>query len=125
MRKLDHAFASLLKGEDTITGEILPGFEAGKRAGMSGTDMVRCKSIVEITRVAVVEAMSKEGETEEEDGADDSVAEIDDAMDVGSSWDADEDRHNMDIARVYEETIMQLGELLEGKAGYDTGIGQS
>lgn len=114
VRKLDHAFASLLKGKDTFTGDVLPGFEGGKKVGMSKTDMVRCKSLVEVTRVSIVEVMSKENEVEpEENDPDSSAIDTDDAMDVESNWDADEDKHNMDIARVYEETMMQLGELLE------------
>jgi hypothetical protein len=39
LRKMDHAFSSLLKGEDNDTGEILPGFEGGMRGGMSKTDV--------------------------------------------------------------------------------------
>jgi len=40
LRKLDHAFVSLLRGEDSITGEVLPGFCDGGR-GFSRTDS-RC-----------------------------------------------------------------------------------
>lgn len=118
LRKLDHTFASLLRGEDSETGEILPGFERGKRAGMSRTDMVRCKSLVEATRVLVVEVMSKEVEPERENS--ESGVETD-AMSVDreSTWDADEDAHEMDVARVYEATITQLGEMLENKTSYD------
>lgn len=113
IKKLDHAFASLLKGEDIVTGEVLPGFELGKQVGMSKTDMVRCKSLVEITRVTVVEAMSKESEMElEDDSLVDSSDQAGESMELESTWDADEDKHNMDIARVYEDTLMQLGELL-------------
>merc|ERR1711964_764553 len=43
IRKLDHAFSSLLKGEDSITGEILPGFAGGKRAGLTKTDISDAK----------------------------------------------------------------------------------
>jgi len=122
IRKLDHAFASLLIGEDNVTGETLPGFENGRRAGMSRTDMVRCKSLVEATRVIVVEVMSKEIEVEEEEeGVDESVAETDVDMDAESAWDPDEEKHNMDVARVYEGTIVQLGRLLEAETSYDTG----
>jgi hypothetical protein len=114
IRKLDHAFASLLRGEDTETGEILPGFESGKKAGMSKTDMVRCKSIVEATRVLIVEVMSKE--IEEEPDVEENGTETDAmSLDLESSWDPDEEKHNMDVARVYDSTIIQLGGLLDDR----------
>ncbi|KIN05711.1 hypothetical protein OIDMADRAFT_154136 [Oidiodendron maius Zn] len=122
--KLDHAFASLLKGEDNLTGEILPGFERGKRAGMSGTDMVRCKSLVEATRVLVVEVMSSGAEIDrddEESGMDTDMM----STDRESTWDADQDVYDMDVARVYEATITQLGGVLETRSGYDAGSGLS
>jgi hypothetical protein len=127
IRKLDHAFSSLLRGEDTVTGDILPGFSGGKKAGMSRTDMVRCKSLVESTRVTVVEVMGKEIEEEYDgEGMDESGAEADATdVDMESAWDADEDRHNMAVARVYEVTILALGEHLESMTGYDVGSGQS
>jgi len=119
LKKLDHAFASLLKGEDSETGELLPGFETGKRAGMSRTDMVRCKSLVESTRVLIVDVMSQNPEVEK-DGNEESGTETD-AMSVDGKFYGVEDEHDMDVARVYEETIVQLGELL-GNA-FDTGSG--
>ena len=124
LRKLDHSFASLLKGEDNLTGEILPGFEKGKMAGMSGTDMVRCKSLVETTRVLVVEVMSNWAVInidDEESGTDTDAM----SADRDSTWDTDEDVHDMDVARVYEATITQLGGVLDNKAGYDAGSGLS
>lgn len=120
LRKLDHVFASLLAGEDIITGEILPGFEKGKRAGMSRTDMVRCKSLVEATRVLVVEIMSKEVEIEKDD--EESGTDIDGIdTDMDSAFDVDENVHDMDVARVYEATITQLGGMLENTTSYDAG----
>lgn len=118
LRKLDHVFASLLRGEDNVTGEILPGFQKGKRVSMTRTDMVRCKSLVETTRVLIVDVMSNEIELERVDG--ESGAETDSmSIDKESTWNADEDVHYMDVARVYEATITQLGELLENETGYD------
>mgnify|MGYP001561377383 FL=1 len=64
LRKMDHAFASLLTRRDVASGEALPGLEE-EGSGMSRTDMVRCRSIVEQTRVMVVEVMGREGEVEE------------------------------------------------------------
>jgi len=97
LRKLDHAFSSLLRGEDSWTGEILPGFDGPQGKGMSRTDMVRCKSLVESTRVVIVEVMSKEAEVEDETPTvDNSGAETDDMdADMEHDWDPDEDSHNM------------------------------
>ncbi|KUJ18065.1 uncharacterized protein LY89DRAFT_706653 [Mollisia scopiformis] len=111
LKKLDHAFASLLKGEDDVTGEILPGFSGGMRAGMSKTDMIRCKSLVEQTRVIVVDVMGKEPILEID--VDESGAETDAEME-STGWDAEELKYEMDVARVYEQTIVLLGEKLEG-----------
>ena len=110
---------------------------------MSGTDMVRCKSLVEATRVMIVEVMSKEpmverdvqheggaemDEDEDEDEDMDDVDEVKDLEDLDgentwgptatrdgeSTWDADEDGHSMNVARVYAGTIMELGYSLPG-----------
>lgn len=65
LKKLDYCFASLLIGEDLETHETLPGFERGgntvsfKRVGLSRTDMVRCRSIAEQSRVAVVDVFQR------------------------------------------------------------------
>lgn len=118
LRKLDHAFASLLRGEDSVTGAPLPGFQSGRRAGLSQTDMVRLRSIVEDSRVMIVDVMSKEPEpepeTENEDGEDDDEMALDEDED---------DEFAMDIARVYEATMMELGKRLE--SGPNIGIGHT
>lgn len=113
LRKLDHAFASLLKGEDSVTGEILPGFSGGMRAGMTKTDMVRCKSLVEQTRVLVVDVMGKEPILERD--IDESSAETDVDME-STEGGPEEEKYEMDVAQVYEQTIVQLGGLLDGMA---------
>ncbi|KIH86885.1 hypothetical protein SPBR_08544 [Sporothrix brasiliensis 5110] len=64
LRKLDYCFASLLVGEDLETRETLPGFEGGstnsyRRVGLSRTDMVRCRSIAEQTRMVVVDVFRR------------------------------------------------------------------
>jgi len=117
--KLDHCFASLLSGQDISSGEPLPGFERGLRAGMSTTDMVRCRSLVEQTRVLMVEVLSGVPEDEnDEDGADDESDgnDIDESdgpassvRDASMAWDIDEDMMHLDAARIYENTIVQLG----------------
>ncbi|KAK0615294.1 hypothetical protein B0T17DRAFT_465986, partial [Bombardia bombarda] len=126
LRKLDHCFASLLSGQDIETKETLPGFENGLRKGMSRTDMVRCKSIVEQTRVTIVEVMTKEPEQEEdmEDDmdADEPLTADETEPESGPEGLADRSRNNwgedddddfyMDVARVYEHTLVKLGETL-------------
>ncbi|KAK2034061.1 meiotic recombination protein DMC1 [Colletotrichum zoysiae] len=118
LKKLDHCFASLLTGRDIETNDTLPGFENGMRAGMSTTDMVRCRSSVEQTRLVIVEVLSKEpdedDETEETESETDVTigndTENDDVVDP--IWDGDDDGFYLDAARVYEHTIVQLGERL-------------
>lgn len=94
--------------------------------------MVRCKSIVEQTRVVVTETMTRqpqeEGEEEEEEDeeedteqeiteleseaeATDSAAESSGFMDP--NWEDPDDDMYMDVARVYERTLVQLGEVLD------------
>lgn len=133
LRKLDFCFASLLSGQDIETKETLPGFENGVRGVMTKTHMVRCKSIVEQTRVIVIEVMNKRtGAEEEEDRAEDDAmdtdtdlvteaetdAEATDALTddktfVDPNWDDEDDDLYMDVARVYERTLVQLGEVLQ------------
>lgn len=115
IRKLDHAFSSLLQGEDSVTGEILPGFSGGKKAGMSKTDMVRCKGLVEATRVLVVDVMGKGVEEDMiVDGTENESGMETETDGESMAWDADgEDRWEMDVARVYELTLVQLGQLLD------------
>lgn len=135
LRKLDHCFASLLFGYDIDTKETLPGFENGLRAGLSRTDMVRCKSVIERTRVLVVEVMSKEP-VDEEDRMDtkdlgirtprpdtDTEAEADvppDTNDFDDCDDDDDELLHMDVAKVYENTLVKLGEILGDGGGVTT-----
>lgn len=88
--------------------------------------MVRCKSLVESTRVLVVEVMSRDVEEEEEEEdrglGDREMADTDtemgtDTEDEAGAWNGGEDEdeddeHNMDVARVYEKTLTQLNEVL-------------
>lgn len=114
--KLDRAFASLLQGRDVETGEALPGFQ--NRKGISGTEKVRIRSLVERTRISVMEAF-KRGEFEPE-VVEDEVDE--DQMDVdldgelvleGDDFEAEEDDSwDMSLARVYDQTIVELGDSL-------------
>jgi hypothetical protein len=91
---------------------------------MSRTDMVRCKSIVLHSRIMIVDVMNKQ--PEEEDGAEDTDQTGDGGESSGldgpakpgfSLWDdGEEDDLYMDVARVYENTLVKLGETL-GESG--------
>ncbi|KAK5662288.1 hypothetical protein OQA88_8194 [Cercophora sp. LCS_1] len=125
LTKLDHCFASLLSGQDVDTKEVLPGFENGLKAGMSRTDMVRCRSTVQQTRVIIMDVMVEELD-EDEDVEEPSQQPTDSEADDGpTDWgrialrvndQEDEERH-MDMARVYERTLVQLGETLKDGGG--------
>ena len=133
LRKLDHCFASLLAGEDVDTKEPLPGFERGPSAGMSRTHMVRCKSLVQQARVLIVEVMNKDkgdgprvAETDDDEDEDndegkvtETETEAENGLDGPQAWNEDEERLYMDVARVYEKTLVKLGETLgeEGLLG--------
>lgn len=95
------------------------------------TDMVRCKSIVEQTRVVIVDVMSKQ--PDENDGSDESETEDDTEKEiteaetdtegnysaaessgfVDPNWEDPDDELYMDVARVYERTLVQLGEVMD------------
>lgn len=92
---------------------------------MTVTDMVRCRSLVEQTRVLMVEVMSSDRGADEEDDDDDDEEDDDDGVEEdgaessgersmagGPSWDIDEERLHLDAARIYENTIVQLGNRL-------------
>lgn len=117
LSKLDYAFASLLQGRDIDNGEPLPGFGFGRR--VSGTEKVRIKSLVERSRVIVVEVMSR-GEFDEEDDDESNAAvaeevedgdlvldDVDDYREDDTSWD-------MQVAKVYDRTLVELGDSMEG-----------
>jgi Subunit 11 of the general transcription factor TFIIH len=119
LRKLDHCYASLLCGQDINTKESLPGFESGLRAGMTTTDMVRCRSIVEETRIVVVNVMNKV-EREEEDEPGTATDTETDGLSRIPAWDDDSDGFHMDVARVYEHTLVHLGGRLGTSLGPTT-----
>lgn len=115
--KLDHCFSSLLSGMDVDSGEVLPGFEDGPRAGMSLTDMVRCRSLVEQTRFLMVEVLGGVPDEDDDDRLQDSAEP--ERHDGGfpanlpsRAYNVEEDRLHMDAARIYEHTIIQLSERL-------------
>lgn len=63
----------------------------------------------------MVEVMSSGAEEEEEEEQTDTETETETESGYGSTlarWDIDDDRLHLDAARVYEHTIIQLGERL-------------
>ncbi|KAF4973234.1 hypothetical protein FZEAL_9386 [Fusarium zealandicum] len=117
LRKLDHCFSSLLSGQDIETGDTLPGFENGLRGGMTTTEMIRCRSLVDQCRILMVEVMRDPAEDDEED-KDDDETDTDADMDEpgirgwGSVDDDEEMMQQMDAARVFKLSIVKLNERL-------------
>ncbi|GAB7364736.1 hypothetical protein MBLNU230_g5535t1 [Neophaeotheca triangularis] len=114
--QLDRVFASLLTARDVQTGIPLPGFDRGR--GVSGTEKVRIRSLVERTRVSVAEVVGGGGEEAEEEEAgvgDETDGELvlegdrleeDDGVEEQESWD-------VAVSRVYDRTVVELGGSLE------------
>lgn len=101
---------------------------------MSRTDMVRCKSMVQQTRVIIIDVMSEEPEEEEDEQVMQQPTEDEDDSDMDGpiDWakvdlsnknnnkitdDDDDEPMFMDMARVYEKTLVQLGETLMDGGG--------
>lgn len=111
------AFSELLYGRDAESGAALPGFESSSRV-VSTTDRVRIKGVVDRTRVVVVEVSEKDNVQDSkanatEDGEDDEDDEEEDYLGDYAEDDVEEvanGRWEMEIARVYEKTLMALGE---------------
>ena len=114
LKKLDTAFSSLIQGRDVDSGERLPGFEGGR--AVSATEKVRIKGLVEATRVAVVELMNRndfdpDGDAEREDDV--SVDQADGLMQIDEE--NEDDDVDMNMARVYDQTLLELGDWLGGQ----------
>jgi len=118
LQKLDLAFYSLLRGVNAETEEPLSGFQSG-RGKLSTTEKVRMRGLVERTRIAVAEVAGKGGSVTHAGSAGQTEDEM--TPDNDSTDDAMEDlqvegnhgRWEMEIARVYEKTIVELGLSLE------------
>jgi hypothetical protein len=126
LAKLDHAFASLLQGKDVDSGERLPGFE--NRRGVSGTEKVRIRSLIERTRRSVMESL-KSGELDDAYESDEEDNDNDERMDTDGDDGLEgelvlegdgpyapgheEESWEMQIARVYDRTMVELGDSLE------------
>ncbi|KAK3653417.1 hypothetical protein LTR56_004621 [Elasticomyces elasticus] len=124
LAKLDRCFASLIQGRDVETGETLPGFDTGRRSGVSITEKVRIRSLVERTRVSVLEAFKKGEFDDEAPEADDDDEDDDEDMEGllvleggRDAEDEDEDSWDMQLARVYDRTVQELGDALADGPG--------
>ncbi|PKS07473.1 hypothetical protein jhhlp_006077 [Lomentospora prolificans] len=108
LRKLDHCFASLAAGQDFVTKETLPGFEDGLTGAMTTTDMVRCRSTVESTRSLMFRLLGDVLENDTGVGGE----EGEDEDERGEPTAADLGRINTEVDRIYENTIIAIGNRL-------------
>lgn len=104
-----------MQGSNVETGENLPGFE-GSRGRLSTTEKVRMRGLVERTRVAVVEVAGKDGSVSENTSATRNYEDTENDMttdDNNFTGEPQDDRNHgrweMEVARVYERTIVALG----------------
>ena len=111
--KMDHAFSSLLQGQDIETGERLPGFDLGRK--VSTTEKVRIKSLIERTRVSVTNALSK-GDFEEDDEPGTPDEEGDLILDEVEDDHANDENFDMQTAKVYDRTLVEIGTTMDGPA---------
>lgn len=105
-----------MRGTDAETGGKLPGFEGG-RGKVSTTEKVRMRGIIERTRVAIVEVAGKDGSVTEAGSATetdvDMSSEDGDVTVDGLQVEDDPGKWEMEVARVYEKTIVELGASLD------------
>lgn len=111
--KLDHAFASLLQQRDVETGEPLPGFSLGKR--VSTTEKVRIKSLIERARISATNSMSK-GDFEEDEEPAAPQEPLEGELILEGADEEDDEDWNMQIARVYDKTLVEIGDSMDGPA---------
>ncbi|MCJ1246942.1 hypothetical protein MMC30_004153 [Trapelia coarctata] len=119
LQKLDVAFSSLLHGQNVETGDALPGFEGG-RGKLTTTEQVRIRGLVERTRVAVVVAAGKDKSVDERPRVtetDENMTTDDDVTMGGTEGGEELGKWEMEVARVYERTIVDLGAALDVSSG--------
>lgn len=122
LHKLDLAFSSLLQGINAETGATLSGFGGG-RGKLSTTEKVRMRGLVERTRLVVVAAAEEEGSLADATGTEESQEESSDELttdDTGATaleeFNEGHGRWEMEVARVYEKTIVELGASLDASS---------
>lgn len=123
LSKLDTTLAALLSGSDPDTNEPLPGFNSTR--GISTTDKVRVKGIVERARSTVTKHLvGEEGEEAPEvnrkadraSNNEDGFVKFE-GFENSDDSDDEEEAHKKDerdVAYVFEKTVMELGDLLGG-----------
>ena len=123
LKKLDIVFASLLSGTDYESNLPLPNVNSRT---VNVTEKVRLRSIVESSRIAVVNAYRKaaggstinqrfvNGETEDEGTATETETEGGDAISRFFAEEEDDEDWELEIGRVYERTLDLLGGLDPG-----------
>ncbi|KAJ4357604.1 uncharacterized protein N0V89_002180 [Didymosphaeria variabile] len=123
LSKLDTAFAALISGTNPDTSEPLPGFKNNR--GISTTDKVRVKGIVERARATVTKHLvGEEDEASPEiNRTADNASNKDEGFvkfegfDNSDDSDDEEEAHKRDereVGHVFEKTIGELGDLLGG-----------
>lgn len=118
LHKLDLAFSSLLQGMSVETGLTLSGFGGG-RGKLSITEKVRMRGLVERTRLVVVAAAGGEGSLAEEESQEETSDELmtdDTSASTLEQFGEGHGRWEMEIARVYENTIVELGASLDASS---------
>lgn len=121
LRKLDLIFSSLLQGVNVETSLLLSGFENG-RGNLSTTEKVRLKGIVETSRIAVMDVAGRCLDDNDVESSIIDLKDIDDEPTTDDMNDIEEEESDenqggweMEIARVYENTIVQLGASLNSE----------
>ena len=112
LKKLDHAFASLIIGRDKISGDLLPGLENGPGNGFSRTELIRLRSVVTDARLRVAEVLTGAAHDAVEVERDSDGENEGMELDVDEDDDADDGSVEMGIAKTYDTTIVQLNLVL-------------
>lgn len=100
------------------TGLTLSGFGGG-RGKLSTTEKVRMRGLVERTRLVVVAAAGGEGSLAEEESQEETSDELmtdDTSASTLEQFGEGHGRWEMEIARVYENTIVELGASLDASS---------
>lgn len=95
---------------------------------MTTTDMVRCRGLVERTRVLMVEILSNADEDDDDEGEKESEEDYnldeDGSADAGedSAASAEKEKLHMDVARIYEFTVVGLEKRMGNQLGSQTSL---
>ncbi|MCJ1445042.1 MAG: hypothetical protein MMC23_005547 [Stictis urceolatum] len=111
LQNLDLAFASLLNGTSVETGDPLPGFESGRKVTL--TEKIRLRGLVESTRLKVARLASGDS-VDGESRVVDMTTDDEDEMMMDDDSDEGYGAVEMEVARTYERTLIDLGTVLDG-----------